>query len=140
MLLDTLSDLDWLAVVIATVAYYAIGAVWYAPPVFGKAWMKAMGIDQSDANPTVVTMVAPLIFYFLTVVVLGMIAKVTETMGAGDGVILGLITWIGFALPLTVVLAIYDPKKPDPGSWALITSAYHLVSLVVAATILGAMG
>lgn len=37
MSLDTLGDLNWLAVVAATLAYFALGAVWYAPPIFGRA-------------------------------------------------------------------------------------------------------
>jgi hypothetical protein len=38
---DALGDLNWPAVIVAALAYFAIGAVWYAPPVFGKAWMAA---------------------------------------------------------------------------------------------------
>ena len=32
MTFDSLSDLNWLAVLVAALAYFAIGAVWYAPP------------------------------------------------------------------------------------------------------------
>lgn len=35
MSFDVLGDLNWLAVVVAAIAYFALGALWYAPPVFG---------------------------------------------------------------------------------------------------------
>lgn len=31
MSFDVLGDLNWIAVIIAAVAYFAIGAIWYAP-------------------------------------------------------------------------------------------------------------
>ena len=37
---DTLAHLNWLAVLLATLAGFATGGLWYGP-LFGKAWMKA---------------------------------------------------------------------------------------------------
>ena len=37
MSFDALGDLNWLAVIVAAIAYFALGAIWFAPPVFGKA-------------------------------------------------------------------------------------------------------
>ncbi len=50
MSFDVLSDLNWLAVIVAALAYFAIGALWYAPPVFGKAWMAAGGMEMPEAG------------------------------------------------------------------------------------------
>jgi hypothetical protein len=50
MTFDALGDLNWLAVIVAALAYFAIGAVWYAPPVFGKAWMAAGGMAMPEAG------------------------------------------------------------------------------------------
>lgn len=134
-MLDALSGLNWIAVIVAAVAYYIIGAIWYAPPVLGKRWIRSMGIsDQS--TPNIVSLLAPVIFYFLTAIVLGALVSLTHTTTVVDAIVLGAIIWGGFALPLTAVIAIYDPQKPAPGSWALITSAYHLVSLCSAAVLL----
>lgn len=43
MSFDLLGDLNWLAVLVAALAYFAVGALWYAPPVFGKTWAAAGG-------------------------------------------------------------------------------------------------
>ncbi len=45
MSLSVLGDLNWLAVLVATIAYFALGALWYAEFAFGKAWQRAVGWD-----------------------------------------------------------------------------------------------
>jgi hypothetical protein len=40
---DTLGDLNWLAVLVSAVAYYALGAIWYARPALGSIWMDSIG-------------------------------------------------------------------------------------------------
>ena len=40
MTLDGLGDLNWLAVLVAALVYFILGAIWYAPPIFGRAWMR----------------------------------------------------------------------------------------------------
>ena len=46
MSFDLLGDVKWLSVILAALAYFVIGAIWYAPPVLGKAWMAAGGIEM----------------------------------------------------------------------------------------------
>jgi Protein of unknown function (DUF1761) len=47
-----LGDLNWIAVIIAGLAYYALGALWYAQPVFGRAWQQSMGWEPpADYRP-----------------------------------------------------------------------------------------
>lgn len=50
VLLDHISTLNWLAVVVATLLAFAVGAVWYTPALFGKAWMKSIGLKESDTK------------------------------------------------------------------------------------------
>ena len=42
-----ISQLNWLAILVATVAAFALGGVWYGP-VFGKAWQRLVGISDED--------------------------------------------------------------------------------------------
>ena len=48
-LFDSLGDLDWLAVIVAAIAVFALAWVWYTP-LFGKAWSAATGKEMSG-NP-----------------------------------------------------------------------------------------
>ncbi len=48
--LDVLGDLNWLAVIVAAIAYFVLGAIWYAPPVLGNAWMRAGGVEMPEGE------------------------------------------------------------------------------------------
>ena len=38
------SDMNWLAVLVAAVAYFMLGALWYSKALFGNAWIKYSGV------------------------------------------------------------------------------------------------
>ena len=141
MTLDLLGEVDWLAVIIAAVAYFVIGAVWYAPFLFGKAWMAAGGMpDPSEGErPPPTIYLIPLIGSVLSAVALGMLALGTGTDTIGEGVILGLVVGIGFAVSIALVTATFESQKPKPMVWGAITAGYHAVGNLVAAIVIAAM-
>ena len=47
-----LKGVNWVAVIVATVLLEVLGFLWYGP-LFGKAWMAALGHDISTANASV---------------------------------------------------------------------------------------
>jgi len=73
---DVLGDLNWLAVLVAALAYFAIGALWYAPPLFGKAWMAAGGMTTPEAGsrPSPAIYLTPLVGSVLSSVALAILA------------------------------------------------------------------
>lgn len=95
-LMDYLSNLNWVAVLVASIAGFAVGAIWYSQAVMGKAWMKAAGIKQKDVKNA--DMAKPMIIGFTTVLVtaiaLGVLvqplALVTALQGATFGILIGL--------------------------------------------------
>jgi hypothetical protein len=40
-----MGEINWLAVVLGTVAFFALGALWYGP-LFSKPWMKEVGFTE----------------------------------------------------------------------------------------------
>jgi len=76
MSFDTLNDLNWLAVIVAALAYFVIGALWYAPPVFGKAWMAAGGMTVEPGDgPGPAIFAVPLVGSVLSAAALGWLAR-----------------------------------------------------------------
>jgi hypothetical protein len=134
---DPLSDLNWLAVLVAALAYFAIGAVWYAPPLFGKAWAAAGGLPAPDAGtrPSPAIYLTPLVGSVLASVALGMLAKATGSDTFQRGFVLGLVCAIGFAVSITFVTAQFESEKPKPMVWGAITAGYHAVGILVAAIV-----
>ena len=135
---DVLSDLNWLAVIVATLAYFALGAVWYAPPVFGNQWMKAAGTSMEGEGPGPAIYVAPLVFCFLATLANAMLAVATGSNSVSDGVVLGLVVSVGYGVSLLGVTAVFESNKPDAVTWGAITAGYHVVGLLVSAIIVSA--
>ena len=139
MTLD-LGGLNWLAVIVAAAVYFVIGAAWFAPAVFGRPWMAAIGFDESrprpEMNPT--SYVGPAVFYLVASIATGLLAAATGTDTLAEGVVLGLVVGVGYALVVTATDAVFDPNKPKPWTWFAISGAYHVVSLVIIGMIIGA--
>jgi hypothetical protein len=135
MSFDVLGDLNWLAVIVAAIAYFALGALWYAPPVFGDLWMRSGGI-QVPEQPQAAFYIIPFLTCLLATIAVGMLAAATASDTAAEGIVLGLVTGVGIALTSLFVTGFFDPQKPQPMVWVAVVSGYHLVGLVIAALIL----
>ncbi len=87
--------LDWLAILIATVAAFVLGGLWYGP-LFGRAWMEALGKTEDDIEPSPAPFVISFFTAALTCVV---VAALMLALGIGSvvgGAVFGLIVGIGF--------------------------------------------
>jgi len=42
-----MGPINWLAVLLGAVAFFATGAIWYSA-LFGKAWQKEVGLSETD--------------------------------------------------------------------------------------------
>jgi hypothetical protein len=137
MNVETLGQLNWLAMIVGAAIYFALGAVWYMPAVLGRPWQRAIGWDESKRPPesSAVTYIAPAIFYLVAAIVTGMLAAATGSDTLGEGIVLGLAVAIGYALVITATDAVFDPNKPQPWVWFAITGAYHVIGLVIVAVV-----
>ena len=137
MTLD-ISAINWLAVIVGAAIYFVLGAVWYSPVLFAKPWQAAIGWDESRQEPQTnpLTYVVPAILYLIAGIATAMLAAATDTDELGEGITLGLVTGVGYALAMVGVEATFDPNKPKPLQWFLITTAYHLIGFVVLAVVI----
>jgi hypothetical protein len=136
MVLDGLGEVNYLAALVAAIAWFILGAIWYAPPVLGRAWQRATGVDVGQgASPGmfVVTFVA----YFVAAVVTAAIAELTASTTVSDGVILGLMVGVGYALTLIGVGTTYE-RKPEPIMYFLINGLFNVLGLVAVGVIVAA--
>jgi hypothetical protein len=137
MTFDHLSDINWLGVLVATVIYMVLGALWYGP-LFGKVWMKAMGWEgpAEGESPGAATYAIPAICYLVASIATGLLAEATGSDSVAEGLALGLVVGIGYAVTLTIVSVTFDTtKRPSPATLAVLTGAYNLISLVIAAVL-----
>lgn len=137
MSFETLGDINWLAAIVAGIVYYAIGAAWYSPGLFGKPWMRSIGWDPDEEPPeaTAADYTLPLVAYIVAGISAAMLAVATDTDTFGEGLVLGLVLGIGIATVLAFVTAVFDPKKPHRMLWFEVTAGYHFVGLLIASVI-----
>ena len=137
MTLDV-SAINWLAVIVGTLIYFGLGALWYSPPLFARPWQAAIGWDDSRPQPQTnpITYVVPLVLYLAAAGAMAILAATTATDTLAEGITLGLLTGLGFSLPMVGVEATFDPNKPKPLQWFLITVAYHLIGFLILAVVI----
>jgi hypothetical protein len=137
-----LGSVNWLAVAIGTVIYFALGALWFAPVTpLGRAWMKAAAYESptSGTMSTNVFYVIPVVTCLVMVTAIALLAAALGAEGIGEGITLGLVVAIGFAVPLLLTTAAFEFQKPQPFTWGLIDASYHAVGLTIAGAIIGLM-
>ncbi len=108
------TDINWLAVVVATVAYCAFCGIWHRQFAFGKKWENAMGFDRPENwKETNIYYVVPLISCFVTTVAIAILSKLTNVNSFSDALTLGLLLGVGLATAIVFTTAtIPTMKKP----------------------------
>jgi hypothetical protein len=142
MSLDTIGDLNWLAVVVSTVIYFLLGGLWYSPVFLGRPWMRATGMEMpaEGEGPGAAIYVAPLIAYFVSAIATGMLAEATGSSTIGEGLLLGGVVAVGYSIMLAGVTATFSPKMPAPWTWFWIRASYNLLGLLIVGAFVAAWG
>jgi hypothetical protein len=133
VILDYLGDLNWLAVIVATVAWFAFSAIWYSVPPLSKAWMREAKVTPGEGPPLVTLLVPTFIGYLVTTIVIALLAKAIGASELMDGLSLGIVLGVGFGVIGALVVQIYEQKG---GSYWLINGinaiiAYSIVAIIV---------
>lgn len=134
MILDLFGSLNWLAILVATLAWFAFSAIWYSVPPLSKAWANAAGVDASGEGPPLAVLFIPtLIGYFVTTVVIALLVAGTGAESIGDGVVLGIVLGIGFGMVGALVNQVYESKG---NSYFLINGLNAVIAYAIVAAIL----
>ena len=89
------AGLNWLAILVASAAAFVLGGIWYGP-VFGNAWLKAIGKTKEELDPSPTPFFISMVTSLIASTVL---AALIQTLGfntAVDGILLGLFVGVGF--------------------------------------------
>ncbi len=129
--------INYLAVVVAAVAAFALGGIWYSPLLFAKQWVKAHGyteervkeMQQSAGKAYAVSAVCQL----LIALALGVLAGYLHFDHLAQGIKLGLLVWAGFAFPLGLMANVFSDKRITV---FCIDTGYQLVYLLVMSAII----
>ncbi len=129
------SNLSWLHILVAAIAYFALGAVWYSP-LFGKKWVAYHQIDINQPNARqgmVVIMTVSFIWMFIISAALAVLVGRLGMTEALSGAKLGLFTGLCFSAASVSINHLYLKK---PMGLHMIDGMYHVVGQIIVAVIL----
>ena len=136
MYTELFSHINWLAVLVAGIAYFMLGGLWYTKALFGTKWASLQKIDMND--PNMKKGVGAIMFYSFILMLLTAAGLAILIVRAGvmhiDGAVrLGLVTGLLFAVTSVSISFVYEKK---PIALHFITGAYLLLGNIIAAIIL----
>lgn len=128
-----------LAVLVAAVAVFVLGWLWYSPLLFFKPWMRARGMDPATAMAGAKMPVGKLVVELLRCLVLTyVIAELVTLFGVHHwmgAVRFGVFLWVGFPVILLVGSILWENV---PWKVAAIHAGDWLVKMLVIPLIVSA--
>ena len=128
---------NWLAVVLATVASFAFGAAWYM--ILSKQWLAAIGktrdqINSADYTPYIWSAVLLFVMaYFIALLTPALLGSTSIT----NGLIVGAHMWLGFVITSMIINHRYEGA---PWSRTVIDGGYLLGVLLIDGVVIGLFG
>ena len=132
---------DYLGVLVATAAAFAVGALWYGP-LFGRKWRSLMGFGEGQVGaqgaagqgmPMIGAMANGFIATLILVWALNFLMTSFSVAGVAGALALSLLISLGFIATTTANSVFYE-RRP----WGLyfINARHYIVALAVAALVL----
>lgn len=137
-------QIDYAAVLLASVLQFVFGAVWYTP-VFGKIWGKIHGFDKvsKEKQAEMMKQMPPYLFLqfvvtvVTTIVLALLLVNVTTPWTA---YCFAALLWLGFIVPTQISAVVFGGTEPK---WiitkVLIMAGASLGCMMIAAATLSAM-
>ncbi len=127
---------NYLAVLVAAIAAFAVGALWYGP-IFGKQWRHLMGYAEGQMGSGKLTPVQAMGGGFIATLVLTyVLAYLLLALGAfevNDALVIGFWIWLGFVATTMASSVLYEGR---PLKLYFINVVHYLVAISVAAAVL----
>lgn len=128
---------NWIAVIVATIGSFAVGAVWYM--LLANQWLASIGktrdqIDRADVTPYIWSIIVQLVMaYFIALLT----PAIFGTTTVWTGILCAAHMWLGFVITSMILNHRYQGA---PWSRTAIDGGYLLLALLVQGVIIGLFG
>jgi len=127
-------EINWLAIIAATLASFAVGALWYSPLLFAKAWQREAGLSDAELQSGNMAVIfgGALALNLLATIVFALFLGPQPglALGAGAGFAAGL-CWVSAYLGINYL---FEHKGL---TLFLINAGYSTLAFTVMGTVLG---
>jgi hypothetical protein len=126
-----------LPVLVSAIVAFCLGALWYSPALFGKAWVAANRL--TDEQIARMRSAAPkaygisLVCFLVMAVAMAVLVARVQPVGLLGGLKLGALVGIGFAAMVSLTANMYSDKPI--AAWA-IDAGYQVTYLIVMGAVL----
>jgi len=132
-------DINYWAVVLATLSSMVVGSIWYTPRVFGNYWMKTAGVTPSgNSKDAIWPIIITLLVSFVTAWVLAGAAFIAWDFYGGsflvNAIVTAIVLWAGFTAARFITHDAFDGR---PSGLTVLNIAHEFVTLVIMALIIG---
>ncbi len=129
-------SVNYLAVLVATIASFVSGFLWYGP-LFGKKWQKMMKFTEKSMKSMNLTpmkaMTLGFITTLITVYVLAMFIKVAGATTISGGLLVGFWIWLGFIATTTLGSYLWEGKSLN---LYFFNNAFNIINILIVSAIL----
>lgn len=128
--------INYFAVIVAAAAAFAMGGVWYSPLLFAKQWVKAHGFSEQRVEEmqkgASKAYAGSLLCQLLIAFGIAVLVSYLHLWRWLQGLKLGVLIWVGFALPLGLMANMFSDKRITA---FYIDAGYQLICLLLMASI-----
>lgn len=126
-------EINWLAVAIVSIIYFAILFFWYFPSAFGNMWLKLVGKEGEPKSKIIRDTIIMIPSSFFTVLIIDIIMILAGATDIGPALLLNILLWVGFV----GIIGINQSNFNDRGiKLFLIEYIPYLVCFLIAGIIL----
>jgi hypothetical protein len=131
-------EINWIAVLLATIANSLLGGFWFTA-IFGKAYFTSLGKTRvANEKPALIFILGPLVCGLVTVVAMAILVYAFGITSIVDAIIFGGVIGVGLLASTTVNTAI-NPNIPRPILYGVISGSYFILAGLIISVILVAM-
>lgn len=133
------TEINWLAVLFATIAGMICAGFWYTKTLFGPTWRQLTGISEADSQksgntPMIIVLFANIITSIVLVVVINVCRVVFANTTIWLALLIGFMLWLAFSATTLITHNAFEQK---PIKLTLINVGYQLILFISMSLVIG---
>jgi len=126
---------NWMGILLAALAYFILGIIWYAPALFGHRWFKHEWnvTTEPRAISCMMCYVGEVIIGLIMAYVLALFIQLSEASQWFEGAVVSFWTWLGFVATVKFSSLLWGRRTLKS---FLVHTGFMLVSLLIMGSIL----
>ncbi len=136
---DLLTQINYWAVLVAGLATFFLGGLWYSPALFENAWMQANGITPDQVKALQASLgpsgfAGTFAAYLVMALILALLLALLGIESATGGIVVALAIWLGFVATTGLTVNLFSVR---PLSAWVIDAGFQALGLILTGAILG---